>query len=69
MVLIQKTTKGGQDSAYSFLNARNREDAAQRLQRFVHWKVSQPSLLTSREVRNLATSRVGLFLHQSTFVR
>jgi hypothetical protein len=31
---------GGQDRAYSFRNARNREDAAQRLQRFVHWKVS-----------------------------
>jgi hypothetical protein len=32
---------GGQDHrAYSFPNARNREDAAQRLQRFVHWKVS-----------------------------
>jgi hypothetical protein len=31
---------GGQDRAYSFRNARNREDAAQRLQRFVHWEVS-----------------------------
>jgi hypothetical protein len=30
----------GQDRAYSFRNARNREDAAQRLQRFVHWEVS-----------------------------
>jgi hypothetical protein len=39
MVLIQKTRKSGQASVYSFLNARNREDAAQRLQRFVHWKV------------------------------
>jgi hypothetical protein len=27
---------GGQDRAYSFRNARNREDAAQRLQRFAH---------------------------------
>jgi hypothetical protein len=31
---------GGQDRAYSFRNARNHEDAAQRLQRFVHWEVS-----------------------------
>jgi hypothetical protein len=31
---------GGQDSAYLFRNARNREDAAQRLQRFVLWEVS-----------------------------
>jgi hypothetical protein len=30
---------GGQDRAYSFRNARNHEDAAQRLQRFVHWEV------------------------------
>jgi hypothetical protein len=31
---------GGQDRAYSFRNARNREDAAQRyLQRFVRWEV------------------------------
>jgi hypothetical protein len=30
---------GGQDRAYSFRNARNREDAAQRLQRFVYWEV------------------------------
>jgi hypothetical protein len=29
---------GGQDYAYSFRNARNHEDAAQRLQRFVHWR-------------------------------
>jgi hypothetical protein len=28
-----------QDRAYSFRNARNCEDAAQRLQRFVHWEV------------------------------
>jgi putative copper export protein len=27
----------GQDRAYSFRNARNRKDAAQRLQRFVDW--------------------------------
>jgi hypothetical protein len=31
---------GGQDHAYSFRNARNGEDAAQRLQRFVHWEIS-----------------------------
>jgi hypothetical protein len=31
---------GGQDHAYSFRNARKREDAAQSLQRFVHWAVS-----------------------------
>jgi hypothetical protein len=31
---------GGQDCAYSFRNARNREDAAQRLQRLMHWEVS-----------------------------
>jgi hypothetical protein len=31
---------GSQDRTYSFRNARNREDAAQRLQRFVHWEVS-----------------------------
>jgi hypothetical protein len=31
---------GGQNHAYLFRNARNREDAAQRLQRFVHWEVS-----------------------------
>jgi hypothetical protein len=31
---------GGQASVYSFRNARNREDAAQRLQRFVRWEVS-----------------------------
>jgi hypothetical protein len=31
---------GGQDSAYSFRNARNREDAAQRFKRFAHWEVS-----------------------------
>jgi hypothetical protein len=31
---------GGQDHAYSFRNARNREDAAQRLQKSVRWKVS-----------------------------
>jgi hypothetical protein len=29
-----------QDHTYSFQNARNCEDAAQRLQRFVHWEVS-----------------------------
>jgi hypothetical protein len=29
---------GGQDRAYSFRNAQIREDAAQRLQRFVHWE-------------------------------
>jgi hypothetical protein len=29
-----------QDHTYSFRNARNCEDAAQRLQRFVHWEVS-----------------------------
>jgi hypothetical protein len=29
----------GQDRGYSFRNARNREDAAQRLQRFVGWEV------------------------------
>jgi hypothetical protein len=28
-----------QDHAYLFRNARNCEDAAQRLQRFVHWEV------------------------------
>jgi hypothetical protein len=32
---------GGQDRAYSFRNARNREDAAQRLQRFVHGVLRQ----------------------------
>jgi mitochondrial fission protein ELM1 len=31
---------GGQDHAYSFQNARNREDAVQSLQRFVHCEVS-----------------------------
>jgi hypothetical protein len=31
---------GGQDRFYSFRNARNREDAAQRLQRFEYWEVS-----------------------------
>jgi hypothetical protein len=31
---------GGQDRAYSFQNARNREDAAQRLQTLVHGEVS-----------------------------
>jgi hypothetical protein len=31
---------GAQDRTYSFRNARSREDAAQRLQRFVHWEVS-----------------------------
>jgi hypothetical protein len=31
---------GDQDRAYLFRNARNREDAAQRLQRFGHWEVS-----------------------------
>jgi hypothetical protein len=30
----------GGHGTYSFRNARNREDAAQRLQRFVHWEVS-----------------------------
>jgi hypothetical protein len=30
----------GQDRAYSFRNARNREGAAQRLQRFLQWEVS-----------------------------
>jgi hypothetical protein len=30
----------GQDRAYPFRGARNREDAAQRLQRFMHWEVS-----------------------------
>jgi hypothetical protein len=29
-----------QDHAYLFRNAQNCEDAAERLQRFVHWKVS-----------------------------
>jgi hypothetical protein len=29
----------GQDRAYAFRNARNREDAAQRSQRFVGWEV------------------------------
>jgi hypothetical protein len=29
-----------QDRAYSFRKARNREDAAERLQKFVHWEVS-----------------------------
>jgi hypothetical protein len=31
---------GGQDHAHSFRNARNRKDAVQLLQRFVHWEVS-----------------------------
>jgi hypothetical protein len=31
---------GGQDHAYSFRNVRNHEDAAQRLQMFVHLEVS-----------------------------
>jgi hypothetical protein len=31
---------GDKDRVYSFQNTRNREDAAQRLQRFVHWEVS-----------------------------
>jgi hypothetical protein len=31
---------GDQDPAYSFGNARNREDVAHRLQRFVLWEVS-----------------------------
>jgi hypothetical protein len=31
---------GAQDRAYSFRNGRNREDAAQRLQRLAHWEVS-----------------------------
>jgi hypothetical protein len=31
---------GDQDRAHSFRNTRNREDAAQRLQGFVHWKAS-----------------------------
>jgi hypothetical protein len=31
---------GSQDHAYSSGNDRNRENAAQRLQRFMHWKVS-----------------------------
>jgi hypothetical protein len=30
----------GRNRAYAFRNVRNREDAAQRLQRFVHWEVS-----------------------------
>jgi hypothetical protein len=38
----------GQDPAYSFRDARNREDAAQRLQRFVHWKVSFEETFHSR---------------------
>jgi hypothetical protein len=29
-----------QDRAYSFRKSRNREDAAERLQKFVHWEVS-----------------------------
>jgi hypothetical protein len=39
---------GGQDSAYSFRNARNREDAAQRLKRFAHWAVSFEEALHRR---------------------
>jgi hypothetical protein len=31
----------GQDRAYPFRGARNREDVAQRLQRFMHWEVSE----------------------------
>jgi hypothetical protein len=31
---------GAQDRSYSFRNGRNREDAAQRLQRLAHWEVS-----------------------------
>jgi hypothetical protein len=38
--LLLQLPVGGQDRAYSFRNARNRKDAAQRLQRFVHWEVS-----------------------------
>jgi hypothetical protein len=30
---------GARDRANSFRNSRNREDAAQRLHRFVHWEV------------------------------
>jgi hypothetical protein len=39
---------GAQDRTYSFRNARNREDAAQRLQRFVHWEVSFEGTLHCR---------------------
>jgi hypothetical protein len=39
---------GGQDRAYSFRNAQNREDAAQRLQKFVHWEVSFEEIFHSR---------------------
>jgi hypothetical protein len=39
---------GGQDRAYSFRNARNCEDAAQRLQRFVHWEVFFEETFRSR---------------------
>jgi hypothetical protein len=38
----------GQDPTYSFRGARNREDAAQRLQSFVHWKVSFEETFHSR---------------------
>jgi hypothetical protein len=37
-----------QDRAYLFRNARNGEDAAQRLQRFVHWEVSFEETLHCR---------------------
>jgi hypothetical protein len=39
---------GGQDRAYSFRNARNREDAAQSLRRFVHWEVSRKEIFLRR---------------------
>jgi hypothetical protein len=39
-LLLHLKCIGGEDDAYSFRNARNRADDAQRLQRFVHWEVS-----------------------------
>jgi hypothetical protein len=43
---------GVQDHAYSFRNARNREDVAQRLQKFVHWDVFFKETFLHRRFEN-----------------
>jgi hypothetical protein len=51
---------GVQDHAYSFRNARNRENVAQRLQKFVHWDVFFKETFLHRRFAVVALNVHGL---------
>jgi hypothetical protein len=57
---MRSSRGGGQDG-----NVRNREDAVQRLQRFVHWKVSFQATFHRRFVVLLVALNVRRLRHRS----